>query len=409
MKWKLISIGFLALVLTNSGQADVLTETFEDETLGQTTPTSDWYVYTRIIGSNSGSFTAAVTFGNMSGNRSFEVSAGTPNVSSNAARFTLNSADNVTYVEFLSACSGSGGGGSTGKDFFYNFATSSGSAAFGVIEHNGTGKCTYSTNIFCGTSFGSFTTLNGTTLTRFTFNWTAKTYSVSFDGITQGWGSFCTGAPNGPLTYFELFQGSGNSGSGLVLIDNLTVAGELVPPIITSFTAEQFYVRENATVDVSWATINATSCSASGAWAGALSANGNASPVISGPPGVKTLTLTCSGPGGSAVSNITVQVIELQSLAGPQGIIFGGDREALAEAAHVSETQLSFLYGILFAFIFGLIGLAAAGMKGGVGGALAGVVISLAIGILPVWFLFLVVAAFLLIFYAMRRGATDGF
>jgi hypothetical protein len=62
----------------------------------------------------------------------------------------------------------------------------------------------------------------------------------------------------------------------------------------------------NTAATLSWTTINATSCTASNGWGGTKGTSGSES---TGSMAInKAYTLSCSGTGGSAVANLTVNV-----------------------------------------------------------------------------------------------------
>jgi hypothetical protein len=76
------------------------------------------------------------------------------------------------------------------------------------------------------------------------------------------------------------------------------------PPTVTlSPTSGNAFVGQSVTL--TWSSTNATSCTASGAWNGALPANGSQSvtPTSAGP---QTYTIACSGSGGSANASSTI-------------------------------------------------------------------------------------------------------
>jgi endoglucanase Acf2 len=80
-------------------------------------------------------------------------------------------------------------------------------------------------------------------------------------------------------------------------------------PSITSFNSSSSSILEGESITLNWSSTNANSCSASGDWTGARSANGNETLQLSS---VKTytFTLTCSGASGTtnAVSSVSVEV-----------------------------------------------------------------------------------------------------
>jgi hypothetical protein len=82
----------------------------------------------------------------------------------------------------------------------------------------------------------------------------------------------------------------------------------VVPPaqaVEISFTPSQVFAGQTATL--AWSSANATSCAASGAWAGPQPASGSltVSVTVAGSP---TYTLTCNGPDGTASASATLSV-----------------------------------------------------------------------------------------------------
>jgi hypothetical protein len=80
-------------------------------------------------------------------------------------------------------------------------------------------------------------------------------------------------------------------------------------PTIDSFTASSLAdTLVGSTLQLSWTSTNATSCTASGAWTGSKSSSGTESGVTVSINGTNTFTLTCSGTGGSSTpSSVSVK------------------------------------------------------------------------------------------------------
>jgi plastocyanin len=76
------------------------------------------------------------------------------------------------------------------------------------------------------------------------------------------------------------------------------------PPSVV-FTAASATVTAGQTVQLTWSSTNATSCTAGGssAWTGSQSTSGTLAVIVSA---TVTLTLTCTGDGGSAAQSVTV-------------------------------------------------------------------------------------------------------
>jgi len=97
---------------------------------------------------------------------------------------------------------------------------------------------------------------------------------------------------------FILSSCGGGGGGGAAVVAKLAA-------VITSFTSSIVSGEVGGTVDISWASSNATSCSASGAWTGTKSTAGSESVTISS-TGANQFSLTCEGAGGNATKIISV-------------------------------------------------------------------------------------------------------
>ena len=86
--------------------------------------------------------------------------------------------------------------------------------------------------------------------------------------------------------------------------------GAPVPPVlaavISTFTSTSSSTEIGSTVDISWSTTNASSCNASGAWSGSKGTSGTETVTIE-TVGNNTFTLTCTGAGGNANRNLTIE------------------------------------------------------------------------------------------------------
>ena len=83
---------------------------------------------------------------------------------------------------------------------------------------------------------------------------------------------------------------------------------------ITSFVSGSSSAPIGGSVDISWSSSNATSCSASGAWSGTKSTSGKETITISS-NGANTFNLTCNGEGGNSGAS-TLSVEGYRTLAG---------------------------------------------------------------------------------------------
>ena len=115
------------------------------------------------------------------------------------------------------------------------------------------------------------------------------------------------------------------------------------PPTI-SLSASPTSVSSGGTTTLSWTTSNADACTASNGWSGNRAVNGSAqSGAISAST---TFTLTCNGPGGGAVSSVTVNVTSATSpsvslSANPPGVAPGGTTTLTWSSANVSSCTAS--------------------------------------------------------------------
>ena len=93
-------------------------------------------------------------------------------------------------------------------------------------------------------------------------------------------------------------------------------------PTVT-FSASTTSVTTGQPVQLTWSTENATACTASGGtgWTGGEPISGSSAVVVSAS---ETLTLTCSGPGGSAAQSITVSATTAPSKSGGGGSLDAG-------------------------------------------------------------------------------------
>ena len=86
--------------------------------------------------------------------------------------------------------------------------------------------------------------------------------------------------------------------------------GAPVPPVlaavISTFTSTSSSTEIGSTVDISWSTTNASSCNASGAWSGSKGTSGTETVTIE-TVGNNTFTLTCTGAGGNANRNLSIE------------------------------------------------------------------------------------------------------
>ncbi|MDA8674549.1 Ig-like domain-containing protein [Gammaproteobacteria bacterium] len=93
--------------------------------------------------------------------------------------------------------------------------------------------------------------------------------------------------------------GGGGGGGGTTPIQALAA-------VISSFVSGESSVKIDTSVDLTWASSNATSCTASGSWSGTKSVNGTESvPIVS--VGNNSFILTCNGEGGNSTKTVNVE------------------------------------------------------------------------------------------------------
>ena len=81
---------------------------------------------------------------------------------------------------------------------------------------------------------------------------------------------------------------------------------QLIAATISSLATSNSSTEVGTSVELSWSSSNASSCSASGSWSGSKPTSGSETVEIS-TPGDSTFSLTCIGEGGNASRSITVE------------------------------------------------------------------------------------------------------
>lgn len=154
------------------------------------------------------------------------------------------------------------------------------------------------------------------TLTWSTSNATACTASGGWSGTVATHGASSQGPINAVTTYTLTCTGAGGSDA-----QSATVTTTATPPPAPTVTlsASPSTVAAGASSTLTWSSTNATSCMASGAWSGTKSTSGSTTVMISAPPA--TLTLDCTGSGGSDSQSVT---IALTPAGGDSGSKSGG-------------------------------------------------------------------------------------
>ena len=84
---------------------------------------------------------------------------------------------------------------------------------------------------------------------------------------------------------------------------------EIKPLPVINFSSSTTSIEANLEFFLSWSSINASECSASGDWDNIISISGTQS-IIEDTPGSKTYTISCSGSGGEISSSLNVEITE---------------------------------------------------------------------------------------------------
>jgi Subtilase family len=114
-----------------------------------------------------------------------------------------------------------------------------------------------------------------------------------------------------------------NSGFGFVQADTAFASLPLVAPPTPDLSSAASSVVVGSSTTITWSSVNATSCTASGAWSGAMATSGTQT-VTPAAAGAATYTLTCSNAAGtSAGATVTLNVTAAAAPAASGG---GGGR-----------------------------------------------------------------------------------
>ncbi len=132
-------------------------------------------------------------------------------------------------------------------------------------------------------------------------NTTACTASDGWSGSKDTSGSMVV-TPATTTTYTLTCTGAGGSVSES---ETVTVSPHPMPTV--DLTANPTTITRGGTTTLSWASTQATTCTGSGAWSGAVPLN---SSIAASPATTSTYTLTCSGLGGEAADSVVVTVLE---------------------------------------------------------------------------------------------------
>jgi hypothetical protein len=145
-------------------------------------------------------------------------------------------------------------------------------------------------------------------------------------GKIYGGGTFSVAATPGPyvLTFVATPNSAATNSQGAAITPNYglySVAMATSAPTV-KFSASAASVPAGQTVELTWSSTNATSCTAGGAsgWTGSEMTSGSTAVIINANV---TLTLTCTGAGGSASQSVMVATTAATSSSGGGGAVDG--------------------------------------------------------------------------------------
>ena len=138
------------------------------------------------------------------------------------------------------------------------------------------------------------------TLTWTSTNATACAASGGWNGARGTSGSSVTSGLSAATTFVLSCSGPGGTSAPTSVTVNVVPSATL--------TAEPTLVASGSPVVLTWISLNATACEASGGWSGAKAASG--SQIISSVAANATYSMVCTGPGGSSeATSVTVDVV----------------------------------------------------------------------------------------------------
>ncbi len=141
------------------------------------------------------------------------------------------------------------------------------------------------------------------TLTWSSTNATSCTASGGWSG-SQAVSGTQSVSPTATTTYSLACTGAGGTA-------NQSTTITVVPPTTVSLSASPASIIQGQSSTLTWASTNATSCTASGAWSGSKATSGSQS--VS-PTATSTYTLACTGSGGTTTQNATVTIQGIPSI-----------------------------------------------------------------------------------------------
>jgi subtilisin family serine protease len=106
-----------------------------------------------------------------------------------------------------------------------------------------------------------------------------------------------------------------NSGAGFVQAD---AAIKLVPPGAPSLTLAAASVAVNSSTTITWSSVNASGCTASGSWSGSLAASGSQT-ITPTTVGTASYTLACSNSAGSSAATTASLTVTAAASSGSGG------------------------------------------------------------------------------------------
>jgi Calx-beta domain len=152
----------------------------------------------------------------------------------------------------------------------------------------------------------SITSGGSSTLTWNSTNATGCTATGAWAGAQGSSGSRTTGALAATSTYTLSCSGSGGTASALKTITVISAAPAPTPTPTVTLNASPASVTIGNSSTLTWSSTNATSCTATGAWAGAKTTSGSL--ATGGLTTPTTYSITCNGSGGAASASVTITI-----------------------------------------------------------------------------------------------------
>ena len=205
----------------------------------------------------------------------------------------------LSLVAFAAAGSGTAGG-----LFGIDVAPGGGgAAAFDVTQAVGAIFTTQKITVTAAGAYAVTATDLGFPATFANFD-AIVTQGTTQAGSIYGGGTFNFTATPGDYYVNIIAQSTGSDQAGTYA---LAVAGAPPAPTVT-LTVDRPQVATGSSVDLTWSSQNATSCTASGGWSGTEPTSGTATTATLTES--TTFTLACTGPGGTTSQSVTVTVTQ---------------------------------------------------------------------------------------------------